>query len=116
MTIYACQATRLPYATSDLSWWDIRQYVEDYPSGNVDLWRMFSGFYSGYYSLSQAGIGLGPAMRWIYDLVSPLLGGTRWPRKTGKIRRENRHHVDTLNLQPGELVRVKDHEEILCTI
>src|SRR5579859_2342877 len=25
---YVCQATRLPYATTHLAWWDIRQYVE----------------------------------------------------------------------------------------
>src|SRR5262249_29535552 len=31
---YMCQATQLPYATSDLAWWDIRQYAEDYWSGN----------------------------------------------------------------------------------
>ena len=26
--VYSCQATQLPYLTSDLNWWDIRQYIE----------------------------------------------------------------------------------------
>ena len=33
--VYVCQATQLPYATTDLAWWDVRQYFEDYWSGNV---------------------------------------------------------------------------------
>ena len=32
---YRCQATALPAATAPLPWWDVRQYVEDYTSGNV---------------------------------------------------------------------------------
>ena len=32
---YVCQATQLPYATSNLAWWDVRQYIEDYQSRNV---------------------------------------------------------------------------------
>ena len=115
--IYACQATQLPYATSDLSWWDIRQYVEDYTSGNVDLWRIFCGLvYSGYFSLSQAGIGLGRPMRWFYNLVRPLWGGYLWPRSTGTIGEGKPTPCGTLNLQPGELVRVKAQEEVLCTL
>ena len=34
---YVCHATQLPSATEDLSWWDTRQYIEDYVSGNVGL-------------------------------------------------------------------------------
>ena len=42
---YSCQATRLPYFTTPLRWWDIRQYVEDYTSGNVTLGRIASWLY-----------------------------------------------------------------------
>ena len=42
---YVCQATQVPYATKPLAWWDLRQYIEDYWSGNVGLGRIFtSGF------------------------------------------------------------------------
>ena len=114
---YVCQATQVPYATKPLAWWDLRQYIEDYWSGNVDLGRIFSGLiYSIYYNLSQAGIGLGPAMRWFYNKSHPLWAGTLFPRNPGLIPEGNPTPSETLNLQPGELVRVKPHEEILDTV
>src|SRR5882724_11972617 len=114
---YVCQATRIPYATAHLAWWDVRQYVEDYWSGNVGLWRIVCGLvYSMYYSISQVGIGLGPAMEWFYDTFHPLWRGTRFPWRTGVIPEGQPTPTATLNLQPGELVRVKPHTEILGTL
>jgi hypothetical protein len=116
-TRYVCQATQLPYATTTLNWWDIRQYIEDYTSGNVGLWRIVCGcLYSMYFNLSQAGIGLGPAMRWFYDTFHALWRGTLFPRKQGTIPTGVATPSLTLNLQPGELVRVKSHREILQTL
>ena len=40
---YVCQNTQVPYATTALPWWDLRQYVEDYFSGNVGMWRIVCG-------------------------------------------------------------------------
>jgi len=114
---YICQATQVPYATTPLAWWDLRQYIEDYWSGNVGLGRICSGLmYSIYYNLSQAGIGLGPTMRWFYNKVHPVWGGTLFPREPGLIPEGRPTPSETLNLQPGELVRVKSHEEILKTV
>jgi hypothetical protein len=116
-TKYECQATQLPYMTRDLDWWDLSQYVDDYLSGNVGLWRMFCGLvYSAYYALIQAGIGLGPVLRWFYDKAHPLWRGTKLPRKAGTIPVGQPTPAGTLNLQPGELVRVKSHEAILATL
>jgi hypothetical protein len=114
---YVCQATHVRHATKPLAWWDLRQYFEDYWSGNVGLGRLFSGLiYSSYYHLSQAGVGLGPAMRWFYDSFHWLWGGTLFPRKPGVIPEGKPTPSGTLDLQPGELVRVKSHEEILKTV
>jgi hypothetical protein len=114
---YVCQATQLPYATTELKWWDIRQYIEDYTSGNVGLWHIFCGFvYSMYYNLSNAGIGVGPAMRWFYDVFHPLWRGSLFPRKAGTVPDGQPTPTASLNLEPGELVRVKSHEEILKTV
>ena len=114
---YVCQATHVRYATKPLAWWNLRQYFEDYWSGNVGLDRLVSGLiYSSYYHLSQAGIGLGPAMRWFYDSFHWLWGGTLFPRKPGVIPEGKPTPSGTLNLQPGELVRVKPHREILKTV
>ena len=114
---YICQATQLPYATKYLAWWDIRQYAEDYLSGNVGLRRILIGLvFSMYYNLSQAGIGLGPAMRWLYNKIHWLWRGSQFPRQTGTIPDRQPTPTGRLNLQPGELVRVKSHDEILKTL
>jgi hypothetical protein len=115
--IYSCQATRLPYASSDLAWWDLRQYVEDYTSGNVGLWQLARGAaYAAYFNLAYTGIGLGRPMRWFYNLVRPLWRGSRWPRTAGNIPNGKPTPGVTLNLQPGEFVRIRPHEEILRTL
>jgi hypothetical protein len=115
--VYSCQATRLPYATKELAWWDLRQYFEDYLSGNVGLLQILRGaLYSAYYNLSQAGIGLGPLMRWLYTKISVLLTNKEFPRNTGNIPQGQPTPTASLNLQPGELVRVKSHQEILKTL
>jgi hypothetical protein len=114
---YVCQATRLPYATKDLGWWEFGQYIEDLRSGNVALWQIFSGaIYFLYFNLSQAGIGLGRPLRWFNDRFYKLWGGTPFPRKTGTIPMGQPTPAEALDLQPGELVRIKSHDEILKTL
>jgi hypothetical protein len=116
-TKYVCQATQVPYATKPLAWWDVRQYIEDYVSGNAGLGRIFSGLiYSIYYHISQAGIGLGPAMRWFYNKFHPVWGGTLFPREPGLIPEGKPTPTGMHDLRLGDLVRVKSHEEILKTV
>jgi hypothetical protein len=115
--VYACQATLLPQSTSPLKWWDVRQYIEDYTSGNVSLGRIVCGFlYMGYHKLATTGIGLGKPMRWLYDRVQKLRGGIPYPRRYGKIPLGQPTPNTDLNLQPGEVVRVKPLEQILLTL
>ena len=114
---YMCQATQLPYYTSELHWWDFRQYLEDYSSGNASLWDLIKGgVFASYYGVAQAGIGLGPVLRWLYDLLHPLWRGTLFPRRAGDIPVGAPTPQRILNLQEGEIVRVKSHTEILKTI
>jgi hypothetical protein len=114
---YTCQATQLPYATTDLAWWDVRQYIEDYRSGNVGLWQLIcGGLYFVCQWLQQAGLGVGRPLRWFYDTFYPLWGGTPFPRRRGMIPKGNRTPEQTLNLQQGELVRIKPYKEILATL
>jgi hypothetical protein len=114
---YICQATQLPHYSTYLPWWDIRQYVEDYTSGNVTLGQLLRGLlYASYVSLTQAGIGLGPSLRWLYDKFQSVWGGLPYPRKSGTIPIGHPTPISILNLQPGELVRVKPYREILATL
>lgn len=114
---YVCQATQLPAATKSLSPWNVRQYFEDYTSGNVGLGRMVRGFvYATYNNTINLGIGLGAIMRWLYDRFQALRGGIPYPRRWGTIPEGQRTPSVTLNLRPGELVRIKSYEEILKTV
>ncbi len=116
-TRYVCQATQLPYATTDLRWWDLRQYVEDYLSGNVGLWRMICGAtYFFFYWLSKAGIKLGRPIRWFYDTFYPLWRGAPFPRRQGIISDGEPTPAANLDLRPGDLVRIKPFKEILSTL
>ena len=117
-TIFSCQATELPNFTEPLAWWDARQYLEDCTSGNVSLRRITLGIvYSAFYHIGLAKRGrVGEPSRWFYDRVTALWGGVPFPRRTGTIPAGELTPVCDLNLQPGELVRVKSFKEILATI
>lgn len=115
--LYSCQGTDVPQFTEPLPWWDMRQYLEDYTSGNASLGRIFRGFaYASYTALVQAGIGLGPPLKWLYDRYQSLTGGLPHPRRNGTIPVGQATPTCDLNLQPGELVRVKSFKEILKTL
>jgi len=114
---YVCQTTQIPFATKDLEWWDVRQYIEDYRSGNVSLKRViYALIYSSYFHLNNAGIGVGRPMRWLYNHARFLWRGSKWPRTPGLIPEGQPTPTVSLNLQPGEWVRVKAHDEILKTV
>jgi hypothetical protein len=114
---YICQATQLPYFTTLLPWWNLRQYLEDITSGNVTVSRALRGMiYANYYNLSRAGIGLGRPLRWLYDKFQSLWGGIPYPRKWGTIPAGQPTPTCSLNLQPGDFVRVKSYREILATL
>jgi hypothetical protein len=117
-TRYTCQATQLPVFTTPLSWWDVRQYIEDYVSGNVSLGTILRGFtYLSYHHLTLAKRGrLGRPARWLYDKVQGLVGGVPYPRRSGTLPAGQPTPVADLNLQPGELVRIKSYQEILATL
>jgi hypothetical protein len=95
---YRCQSTELQRATTPLSAWELRQYVEDVSSGNV-TWRAF---------LSAIAVEL-------YNKVQRHLRiGQPYPSIRGQAR--DTATRGALNLQPGELVQVRSREEILATL
>lgn len=117
-TAYVCQATQLLNYTSLLPWYDARQYREDYRSGNETLGTMLRGFfYVAYYygSLSYRGRPGIPG-RWLYNVFQRLRGGVPFPRSNGLIPVGEPTPESNLNLQPGELVRIKSFDYIRKTI
>jgi hypothetical protein len=64
----------------------------------------------------SAGLGLGSALRWIFDTAKGVCGGVPYPIRTGKSPRGAKTPAMRLALQPGELVKVRSFKEILETI
>jgi hypothetical protein len=115
--VYICQGTHLPNFTTAIPRWDIRQYIYDFTSGNATIGRMFRGFvYAGYFRLIYSRFRLGSSLIWLYDRFQGLWGGIPYPRRTGSIPVGQPTPTSDLNLQPGELVRMKSYQEILATL
>ena len=116
--VYRCQATELPHITSYLPWWNMRQYIEDYTSGNVTVRRLIQGMAYAIFAeiLEHSGETLGRVLVGLYDAAYPLWGGLPYPRKMGTIASDRSTPCCALNLQPGEIVRVKSYPDILATL
>jgi hypothetical protein len=115
--VWVCQSTQIAQATQLLHWWNLRQYIEDYTSGNVRLFQLLAALaFFLYVQLVSAGIGLGSGLRSAYDLIQGMRGGTPYPLRMGKVPRGVRTPSAKLDVQPGELVKIRSYEEILTTI
>lgn len=114
---YVCQSTQVEQATTHLVWWDVRQYIEDYRSRNVKLSQLLAALvFTLYAEVASAGTGLGAALRWLYDRVQKMRGATPFPRRVGAIARGETTPAAKLELEPGELVKVRGYQEILATL
>jgi len=117
-TRYSCQATELLNYTAPLKWWDARQYVEAYASGNRTLPEICRGlwFLFYYYATLAFSDRWGRPARWLYGQFQVVTGGIPFPRLKGKIPVGQPTPRRDLGLQPGDLVRVKPYDEILATL
>ena len=84
---YACQATELPRFTEPLKWWDARQYIEDYSSGNTPLIRMLRTFIYAvfFYGTLANRRTVGRPTRWLYEVFRRAIGLSPMKRATGRI-------------------------------
>lgn len=114
---YRCQATQIREASRSLRWWDMRQYVKDLQSGNVALREMVKSSMNAAW-IAMAKIGLWPArlVRGCYEHLRFLWGGAPLPGRVGRIPQGARTPAASLNLVPGELVRVRPIEQIDSTL
>ena len=127
---YSCQATRLLSATLPLSPWDLRQYIEDLHSRNIDLPTLLRGFayrWSAYAIRRTAWFGryvplsarLSNAIMRAYDkMQANVPDGVPYPRRTGTITKGHPTPAgdDARLFRPGSLVKVKSYTEILETL
>lgn len=106
---FSCQATRIDRAAPDLvPFKDPRQYVQDVRSGNAGIWAtirtIFFGLFNHFQHLSNRYLP-----KWLR-----IRGGMRWGWVQGRLT--GRTPAARLELQPGELVRVRSREEIAATL
>jgi len=72
-----CQATQLTAATQPLPFWSIPHFIEDYTSGNQQIGTILAAIlFALYHRLADSGLGFGAPMRWIYDKIQGIRGGT----------------------------------------
>jgi hypothetical protein len=93
---FYCQSTNLRKATSPLHSWNIRRYIWNISSGDFGL-------------IEQLHV----LLAFINSTACEVLGKQRHFSVQGVLRRTP---ILTLNLQPGEFVRVRTKEEILATL
>lgn len=117
-TRYSCQATQLLNYTAPLKWWDARQYLETYSSGNASLREILRGFVylTYYYGTLAYHEKLGRPSRWLYDRFQAVRGGIPFPRRKGSIPVGQLTPRRDLDLRAGDLVRVRSYEDILATL
>ncbi|GAA0968124.1 hypothetical protein GCM10009555_012960 [Acrocarpospora macrocephala] len=106
---YACQATEILRAAPErLPLKDFRQYAWDVRSGNATAFETFRAFLIGLFNrLQSLSRRVLPRRLWIK-------GGLEWGFLRGTA--VGGTPVQTLDLKPGELVRVKSKEEIAATL
>jgi predicted DNA-binding antitoxin AbrB/MazE fold protein len=107
---FFCQGTEVRNFTSFMKWWDIRQDIRDFRSGNLA---------SGLACKTGPERFLDVALAILYVIRSILIyivharRGVYFPPLVGTLEKTP---VEFLNLQPGEIVQVKSKEEIEATL
>jgi len=107
--VYFCQATEVRHFTSFMKWWDPRQYIRDIRSGNL--------FTEPGSSRSMRALQLILAVMQVIQaaIISAAWSqrSIRFPSIDGKLQKTP---LETLDLQPGELVQVRTKAEIVATL
>ena len=113
-TVYSCQATEVYRFSSQMRIWDPRQYIRDLRSGNLS-----SGL-AGDSRAQQALDMLLGILRVLSAIIVSLFNevqtrrhGVLYPFIAGRLEKTP---IETLDLQPGELVQIRSKEEIIATL
>ena len=106
-TLYRCQATEIPKASEPLRFREVDQYVRGLQSWKLP--KILKGLVIEVFNLWQS-----LSKR---HLPTRLLikGGNPFPFVIGKLEK-GATPKETLDLQPGDLVRIKSKEEIVATL
>ncbi|HKP97563.1 MAG TPA: hypothetical protein VJ385_17600 [Fibrobacteria bacterium] len=113
---WVCQTTALPAMSRPLPWWDARQYLRDVRTGNHTAWKVAKMLSFGTFRmLLRFRTAEGFLLR-AYDGFQKLRGGRPYPRAQGSIPLDQPTPKGSLDLRPGEAVRIKSAEAIRATL
>lgn len=93
---FACQATQVHSFSTPLPWWDVRQYVRDIATRNVTLREFARGLYIG-----------------VFNKIQHMRSRSQFGSIAGNKKKTPQM---SLNLEPGDLVRIKSSQEISETL
>jgi hypothetical protein len=110
--IYSCQATEVVRASMPMPWWDIRQYYRDICWGNAGVSDVVRAMFLWAFKKALR-IGGPRLLLGTYNRIQKMRGGVPYPFLEGNLTKTP---TEELNLQPGELVKIKSYEEILGTL
>ncbi|MBV6433910.1 MAG: hypothetical protein IANPNBLG_04144 [Bryobacteraceae bacterium] len=110
-TVYSCQAMELRNYTSFMKWWDPRQYIRDFRSGN--LGNGYTSNASRSHKVFNLVLGILQIVQAVVIYIAWSRRGVLYPHIAGKL---DKTPLETLDLQPGELVRVRGKEDIEATL
>ncbi len=113
---YVCQATEIVKYSTQLPWWNPRQYLLDVRSRNHSL-RVALRVLAMSWSRQLLRIPIGYRV-WarVNDWVHRWLTGHPAPQVRGLVPQGGKTPTGALDLQPGELVRVKRLSDIETTL
>ena len=94
---FFCQATEIINASKPLPWWEPKQYIQDLTHNRISIASWLKGLWIAF-----------------YNKVAHVTGRKSWKFVTGPGTYNGTR--STLNLQPGDLVRVKPLNEIRQTL
>jgi hypothetical protein len=114
---YACQATEMFNATQQLSWWDLRQYIFDVVTGNHSLARVLRASFLASLRWLLRRVPFGYRLfKSFHDHMHLWLTGRGSPSLNSQLPEGARTPTGTLDLKPGEYVRIRPQAEIEQTI
>ncbi len=115
--VYSCQATMLFDATEPLAWWNPRQYLLDITTGNHSVSHVLRVLLIAWLRIltvrAPRGYRFFSAM---HGWAHRMLVGRELPFFDGKIPAGQRTPAESLELRPGERVRIKSKAEIEKTL
>jgi hypothetical protein len=113
-TVYFCQATEVRNFTSEMRWWDPRQYVRDVRSGNLSTGLADNTRAQHALDLFLAALTVIRALTiTLFNREREKHQSTVFPLITGTLEKTP---IETSDLEPGELVQVRSKEEIVATL